>query len=95
MPQLLFPLIIFGLMWVLLVRPQQQRVRRQQALVASLEVGDDVVTVGGIMGRVVALDADEARLEVSPGVVLRLLRHAINGRLEGQEEPAGPEGGTA
>jgi preprotein translocase subunit YajC len=81
MAQLLFPLIFLGLMWVLLVRPQQQRVRRQQELVASLAVGDEVITAGGILGRIVGLDEDEVHLEVAPGVVMRFVRIAVNARV--------------
>ena len=88
--QLLFPLILLGLMWLLLVRPQQQRVRRQRDLVAALEVGDEIVTAGGIVGRIVALDDDEARIEVAPGVELRVLRIAVNARVT--EEPAAGAG---
>ena len=83
--QLLFPLIMFGLMWVFLVRPQQQRVRRQRELISALEVGDEVVTAGGIVGRIVALDDSEAHIEVAPGVVLRFLRIAVNARV-GEDE---------
>lgn len=86
MAQLVFPLVFLGLMWFLLVRPQQQRVRRQQELVASLAVGDEVITAGGIIGRIVAVDDDEAHLEVSPGVVMRFLRLAVNARVGGERE---------
>ena len=72
---------VFALMWFLLIRPQQQRVRRHQAVVASLAVGDEVVTVGGICGRIVALDDELASVEVAPGVTLRVLRGAVNGRV--------------
>ncbi len=85
--QALFPLIFLALMWFLLVRPQKERVRRQQQLVASLEVGDEVVTAGGIVGRIVSLDDDEAHIEVSPGVVMRFLRLAVNARVA-EDEPA-------
>lgn len=85
--QLLFPLIVFGLMWVFLVRPQQQRVRRQKELISALEVGDEVVTAGGIMGRIVALTDEQAEIEVSPGVVMRFLRIAVNARVA--DEPVG------
>lgn len=91
MESLLFPLILLVLMWVLLVRPQQQRVRRQRELIASLGVGDEVVTAGGIVGRIVQLDSDEVRLEVAPGVVLRLMRLAVNARVGGELEPEPPE----
>ena len=95
MLQLLFPLIFLGLMWVLLVRPQQQRVRQQRDLIASLEVGDDVVTAGGLLGRIVALTDDEAILEVAPGVQLRFLRGAMSARVgdhAGSEPPELPGG---
>ena len=86
MAQLVFPLVFLGLMWFLLVRPQQQRVRRQQELVASLAVGDEVITAGGIIGRIVAVDDDEVHLEVSPDVVMRFLRLAVNARVGGERE---------
>ena len=79
--QVLVPLVLFGLMWVLLVRPQKERVRRQQQLVASLEVGDEVITAGGLIGRIVVLEGDEAHIEVAPGQVLRFLRIAVNARV--------------
>ncbi|HVE46341.1 MAG TPA: preprotein translocase subunit YajC [Acidimicrobiales bacterium] len=91
MLQLLFPFIFLALMWVLLVRPQQQRVRQQRDLVASLEIGDEVVTAGGILGRITGLTDQEATMEVAPGVNMRFLRGAINARLDDDldETPAG------
>jgi len=80
--ELLFPLIFLALMWFLLVRPQRERVRRHQALLAALTVGDEVITVGGMVGRIVALDDDEVHLEVAHGVVLRVVRLAVNARVQ-------------
>ena len=99
---ILFPFIFLGLMWFVLIRPQQQRVRRQQQLVASLQVGDEVVTAGGLVGRIVALDADEAHIEVAPGVVARFLRLAVNAKVNDDQQLAvdtpdaadGSDGGT-
>ncbi len=82
MAQLFLPLVLLALMWVLLVRPQQQRVRRQRELIASLELGDEVVTAGGVVGRIVGLEGDEVRLEVAPGVTMRLVRLAVSSRIE-------------
>ncbi|HEX2701609.1 MAG TPA: preprotein translocase subunit YajC [Acidimicrobiales bacterium] len=93
--QVLFPLVFLALMWFLLVRPQKERVRRQQELVASLEVGDEVITAGGVVGRIVALDDDEAQIEVAPGIVLRFLRLAVNARVTDEVPSAAlgePEG---
>jgi len=90
--QLLIPILLFGFLYVLLIRPQQQRVRRQQALVSSIQVGDEVLTAGGIVGRITALEGDRVHLEVAPGMTLTFLRPAITRRLgpelpEEEEEP--------
>jgi len=82
MAQLFLPLVLLALMWVLLVRPQQQRVRRQRELIAALEVGDEVVTAGGVVGRVVGLEGDEVRLEVAPGVTMRFARLSVTSRVQ-------------
>ncbi len=74
---LVFPLLLIGAVYFLMLRPQQQRVARQRALVSSIEVGDEVVTAGGIIGRVRSLDDERISLEVAPGVELTLLRGAI------------------
>lgn len=94
MLQLLFPFIFLALMWVLLVRPQQQRVRQQRDLVASLQIGDEVVTAGGIIGRIVDLTQEEAIVEIAPAVNMRFLRGAINARLNEHldEAPGSPTG---
>lgn len=81
MESLLPLLIAFALMWFLLVRPQQQRVRAQRALLSALTVGDEVVTAGGIIGTVVALDGDTVTLAVGEGSTLRVVRPAISRRL--------------
>jgi preprotein translocase subunit YajC len=75
----LIPLVLMlGVMWMLLIRPQQQRVRAHQALVQSLAIGDEVVTAGGIFGRIQTLEGDEAQLEIAPGISIRVLRAAVN-----------------
>jgi preprotein translocase subunit YajC len=84
-------LILVALMWLLLIRPQQQRVRRQRELVATLEVGDRVVTIGGIKGTVVGLDDEDARIEVAPGTVLTLVRPAVSRKVD-TVESRGDEG---
>jgi len=63
--------------YLLLIRPQQQRVREHEALVAGLGVGDRVITAGGLHGTIVALDDETVDLEAAPGVVLTFARAAI------------------
>ena len=80
------PLIVlaltFALLWVLFIRPQQRRVRGHQALVASLEPGDEVVLTAGIYGRIVDLGPEDMTVEVAPGVELRVARQAVLRRVE-------------
>jgi len=81
MGPLLALLITFGLMWVLLILPQQRRMKQHQAVVASLRVGDEVVTAGGVYGTITSVDEDTLAVEVAPGVVLRVLRSAVSQRI--------------
>jgi preprotein translocase subunit YajC len=76
-----FIVILYFLFW----RPQQQRVRRQQELIRAIDVGDRVVTAGGLIGRVVEVNDDRMRLEVADGVVVELLRLAVSRRLDEAE----------
>ena len=59
-----------GLMtWFLFIRPRRRMMTRQRDLLGALSSGDQVVTVGGMYGTIVALDGDEVRLEIAPDVV--------------------------
>jgi preprotein translocase subunit YajC len=89
-------LLLLAFMWLLLIRPQQARVRKQRELVASIQVGDEVLTAGGIVGTVRVLGDEELRLETSPGVELRLARGAVTRRLgpdadAGADDPPGED----
>lgn len=81
MGPLLALLITFGLMWALLILPQQRRMRKHQAVIASLEVGDEVVTAGGVYGTVMEVAEETLAVEVAPGVVLQVLRNAVTQRV--------------
>ena len=81
MASLLPLLLLGGMMWFLLIRPQQQRVRRQQSLLEALQEGDEVITAGGMIGRVRALRGDRIDIELAPGVVLEFLRGAVSQRI--------------
>ena len=86
---LLFPLLLLVLMYMLLIRPQQQRARRARAVVSSLDVGDRVVSIGGIVGEIVSMDDEMIDVEVADGVVLTFLRGAINRKLDPPAEADG------
>ena len=75
-------------MWVLLILPQQRRMRQHQAVVAGLRAGDEVVTAGGVYGTITSVDEDTLAVEVAPGVVLRVLRSAVSQRVGPIDEEA-------
>lgn len=75
--ELLVPIAILGVMWAVLILPQQRRVKQHRAYVESLQVGDEVVTTSGLFGTVTDLDADRARLRIAPDVEITMARMAI------------------
>lgn len=77
--------------YFLLIRPQQQRVREHEELVAALTVGDRVVTAGGIHGVLVAVTNLTVEIEVAPGTVLTLARPAISRLAEDPDAVDEPE----
>jgi preprotein translocase subunit YajC len=88
---LLFLVLIGVVFYFMLIRPQQRRARAQRELAQSISVGDEVVTIGGIFGRVQEVDDDAVILEVAPGTSLRFVRSAIARRLVEQEEEESEE----
>jgi preprotein translocase subunit YajC len=86
MGALIFPLVLLGAFYFLLVRPQQQRVRAHNAVVSSVEVGDEIVSAGGIVGHVTAIGERDVQFEIAPGVVVTLAKGAI-----AQKAPAASE----
>ena len=81
---LLLPLMFLAL-WVIVILPQQRRMRAHQALVAVLEEGDEVMTTSGIIGTITAIDDEVLHLEVAPRVTLRIVRAAIAQRMNEPE----------
>ena len=94
-------LVYFALLalafFFLIVRPQRRRVTQHRAFVSALQLGDDVVTTGGIYGTVRALRGEAVELEVAPGIVMTFARAAVAQRAypdtgHGPEaEPGTPE----
>jgi preprotein translocase subunit YajC len=82
MELLIFFAVPIALVWLLVVRPQQRRVRAHQALVDAVQVGDDVILSAGIFGRIVELSPDEMTLTIARGVEIRVARQAVLRRVE-------------
>jgi len=78
-----FMVVIF---YMVLIRPQRRRQQAQRQLIQSLDVGDEVVTLGGMYGTIRTLDDESVTLEVAPGVDIRFARGAIARKLVYDEE---------
>lgn len=92
---LIFLVLMVVLFYLLLIRPQQRRARQQRELLSNVEVGDEVVTIGGMHGTVREVDEGEVVLEIADGVDVRFLKSAIARRLvfDDVDDEAG-EGGV-
>jgi len=90
--QLIIIVAMFVLLWLLLIRPQRQRQVAQRQLIASVEVGDEILTAGGLYGHVRALgDEDDLVVEIAPGTEVRLARRAVAGIVPPEDEVVGRE----
>ena len=74
-------MLLLGVFYFLLIRPQQRRAKAQQALIRSVEEGDEIVMTSGIIGTIVEIDDDDDTLtvEIAPGTQVRILRAGVGG----------------
>ncbi len=72
-------ILIFVVFYFLLIRPQNKRQKEHREMVANLVVGDEVVTAGGVLGKVTEVKDQFVQVEVAPGTVLKVQRHTIGG----------------
>lgn len=71
-------ILIFGIMYFLLIRPQQKKMKEHRAMVEALRKGDSVLTQGGIIGKVTRVKEDgEIEVEIAEGVKVRVLKATI------------------
>lgn len=74
----LLPLVlIFAIFWFLIIRPQTKRAKQHREMVGAIKVGDEIVTQGGVLGKVVALGDTFVTVEVADKVQVRLQRHMV------------------
>jgi preprotein translocase subunit YajC len=85
----LIPLVlIVAVFWLLIVRPARKKQQAMRQLRSSIDVGDTVLLGSGMYGEITAVTDDGFRLEIAPGVVVRVHRDAVVSR----EEPSGGAG---
>ena len=82
MGQFLIFIPILGIMYFLMIRPQQQKQKQQAEMLKRLKVGDKVRTVGGILGTIKYVSEQTVKLEVAPNTVIEFLRGAVDKVME-------------
>ena len=89
--------LIFVIMYFLILRPQQKRVKEHQELVKNVRRGDTVVTNGGLMGKVTkVVDDEQVEIEIADGVRIRQIRQMISTvRSKGEPAKGEPANDTA
>ncbi|SHI81794.1 protein translocase subunit yajC [Shimia gijangensis] len=81
-------ILIFGIMYFLLIRPQQKKMKEHQAMVAAVGRGDRIVTQGGLIGKVAKVkDDNEVEVEIAEGVKVRVVKSTI-AQVLAKTEPA-------
>ncbi len=86
--QLMPFVLIMGVMYLLVIRPQSKKAKLQQQMLSQLKRGDDIITTGGLIGRITGIKDDEVTLQVQEGVRLRVARSAVSGLYKASSEPA-------
>ena len=74
---LIIMVLMLGVMYVLMIRPQRQRQAQQQSMIDGASVGDDVLTTGGIYGTISEVEGDDIVVEIANGVTVHMTRRGI------------------
>jgi preprotein translocase subunit YajC len=83
---LIIMVLMLGVMYVLMIRPQRQRQAQQQSMIDGASVGDDVLTTGGIYGTISEAEGDDIVVEIASGVTVHMTRRGIAAVLPPEEE---------
>jgi len=81
-------ILIFAVFYFLLIRPQQKKAREHKDMLAQLKRNDEVMTTGGVIGKITAINETELTLEVAPNVRIRVGRGHIAQLFRSEKAPA-------
>ena len=79
-PMIIFIVLLFGMMYFVMIRPQRRRQKEHDEMVQELHRGDNVVTAGGIYGRVESVSDDSVVLKIESGVTIRIAKSSVSGK---------------
>lgn len=77
MSSLLMMVAIFAIFYFLMIRPQQKKQKELKSLIDALQKGDEVLTAGGLLGRIKALDEQYVELEIANNVIIKMQRNSV------------------
>ncbi|MCL4117811.1 UNVERIFIED_CONTAM: hypothetical protein GTU68_037360 [Idotea baltica] len=77
MSSILMLVVFFAIFWFLLIRPQQKKNKELRKMLSELSKGDEVVTNGGMIGKIAKIDESFVDLEISEGVTIKVQRNAV------------------
>ena len=80
-------ILIFGIMYFLILRPQRTKAKQHQEMIANLRRGDTVITNGGLIGKVVKVEDNELQVEIAEGVRIKVMRGML-AQVRAKGEPA-------
>ncbi|MFW5896964.1 MAG: preprotein translocase subunit YajC [Bacillota bacterium] len=78
-------LLLLGLIYFMMIRPQQKREKERREMLSSLRVGDDVVTIGGLHGRITALRENIINLEIAEDLEVTFSKMAVAAKVDDEE----------
>jgi preprotein translocase subunit YajC len=73
----IFLILLFGMFYFLIIRPQRKRQQRHQELMDALQPGDRIITIGGIHGKIESMTEENIILKVESGATIRMARNAV------------------
>ena len=77
MESMLLIVVMFGVLYFLMIRPQMKRAKEQKAMIEALQKGDEVVSAGGILGKISKINENYVTLEIAQGVDIQMQRSAV------------------
>jgi preprotein translocase subunit YajC len=81
-------LLVFIIFYVLMIRPQQSRAKQHAASLSAVRKGDEVITGGGLRGRVTKVSDDEVEVELAPGMKVRAVKSMLSSVVTRDTKPA-------
>jgi preprotein translocase subunit YajC len=77
---IVFMVLLFGIFYFLIIRPQSKKQKEHMNLLNNLQVGDRIITIGGIYGRIESIREDSYVIKVESGELIRMAKNAISGK---------------